>query len=301
MPCLHALTSHSDKPPWHNEKAEQVGNRRKRKVGSMDLPHWQTADYHYIASRATLIAFDLDGTMARSKMPMKREDAELLSKLTYSFPVAIISGGRWDLIDSQILSMISSSADLSRLHLMPTTGTRYYSWNGAGWVCQYEINIDPQDREHALASVRRRAQELGFWYPQDRVWGERIDDRGSQITFSALGQQAPVDAKEAWDPDGSRRQALAQVIQADLPELTVRAGGATSVDISVKGVDKSYAVRELAQTFSCPLKQIVFLGDRMTPEGNDYPAAKAGTYAIEVAGPQDTARFISRLLRELGR
>jgi len=35
----------------------------------------------------------------------------------------------------------------------------------------------------------------------EKTWGEQIEDRGSQITYSALGQQAPIEEKKKWDPD----------------------------------------------------------------------------------------------------
>ena len=94
------------------------------------FPTWDSIDYGYLAQKARLVAFDLDGTLARSKMPMKPPVARLFSDLTHLCPVAVISGGKWGLIDSQVLSMVSGTARLSNLHLMPTTGTRYYTWNG---------------------------------------------------------------------------------------------------------------------------------------------------------------------------
>ena len=92
--------------------------------------------------------------------------------------------------------------------------------------------------------MERHARELGIW--QARTWGPRIEDRGSQITFSALGQQAPVEAKEEWDPTNEKKNRLAEAVQKDVPHLAVRSGGSTSVDISNRGVDKAYAVRKLA-------------------------------------------------------
>ena len=267
------------------------------------FPTWDSIDYGYLVQKARLVAFDLDGTLARSKMPMKPPVARLFSDLTHLCPVAVISGGKWGLIDSQVLSMVSGTARLSNLHLMPTTGTRYYTWNGEGWECRYEITIDGDLKQKVMESLESRAQQLGLWYDDSRVRSDRIEDRGSQITFSALGQQAPVDEKEKWDPDGSRREALAKAVASDLPELTVRAGGSTSIDVSVKGIDKAYAVRKLAEAMECDIPDIVFVGDRMSPEGNDYPAAAAGTYAVKVTGPEDTEKFISRFIdarRKLG-
>lgn len=102
-------------------------------------------------------------------------------------------------------------------------------------------------------SLERHARELGLW--EQQVWGPRIENRGSQITFSALGQFAPVAAKQAWDRDNTKKQALVEAVKADLPHMRVRAGGYTSVDVSECGIDKAYAVRKLTQTLGIrPMK-----------------------------------------------
>lgn len=262
-------------------------------------PHIQESTQINIPNMLTtmeLIAFDLDGTLARSKKPMKADIAHALSELTTHYPVAIISGGAMSLVESQVTDVLEPQANRANMHLMPTTGTRYYTWNTHTnqWEQQYEYNLSDTDRITAQQSLEQHAKELGIW--QDHPWGERIEDRGSQITFSALGQNAPVEEKEQWDPDNTKKNALAQAVQQDLPHLQVRSGGSTSVDISEKGRDKSFAVHQLAHELNIPINHIVFVGDRMDPDGNDYPAALAGTYAIRVHGPEDTLELCTRIL-----
>jgi hypothetical protein len=58
-----------------------------------------------------------------------------------------------------------------------------------------------------------------------RAPGDIIEDRGSQITFSALAQAAPPEAKYAWDPDGSKKRKLRDYAAARLADLEVRGGG----------------------------------------------------------------------------
>ena len=143
-------------------------------------------------------------------------------------------------------------------------------------------------------SLERHARELGLW--EQQVWGPRIENRGSQITFSALGQFAPVAAKQAWDRDNTKKQALVEAVKADLPHMRVRAGGYTSVDVSECGIDKAYAVRKLTQTLGIRADEMVFVGDRMTPTGNDYPAVEAGAIGVRVENPQDTVQLLDALL-----
>lgn len=93
--------------------------------------------------------------------------------------------------------------------------------------------------------LRAGAQDLGLW--AEETWGPALEDRGSQVTYSALGQAAPVDAKLAWDPDNSKKEALRAYAAERLPDLEVRSGGSTSIDITKRGIDKAYGARN-----SCP-------------------------------------------------
>ncbi|WP_420829333.1 HAD-IIB family hydrolase [Bifidobacterium miconis] len=260
----------------------------------MRVRAWDNADCASMCRRMQAIAFDLDNTLASSRQPMKPDMAARFTELTRLLPVAVVTGGRHGLVVSQVLDVLGPDADLDNLHLMPTSGTRYYRWHDGAWRLEYAYDLSDGDFAAAVASLERRARELGLW--EDHVWGERIENRGSQITFSALGQGAPEEAKRAWDPDDERKRRLAAAVAADLPQLKVRPGGYTSIDVSLPGMDKSYAVRRLAESLGIEPADIVFVGDRMTPGGNDYPAAQAGAEAISVTGPADTVRLLDALL-----
>lgn len=258
---------------------------------------WNELDMDAVCARAKVIAFDLDNTLARSKKPMSGDMAHRVSRLTSLIPLAIVTGGSFGLVRSQVLDVLDDGAQRSNMHIMPTSGTRCYRWDGGQWKCVYEHDLSERDRSEATRCLRRRAQELGMWV--DKAWGPRIEDRGSQITFSALGQLAPVELKEAWDPTNEKKNRLAQAVAADLPHLAVRSGGSTSIDISERGVDKAYAVRRLADILRIDIGQIVFVGDRMDPDGNDYPAAVAGTVPVRVSGPCDTLKVCDRFIARL--
>ncbi|PLS30778.1 haloacid dehalogenase [Bifidobacterium margollesii] len=260
------------------------------------IHRWDSVDYRDLIARIDAIGFDLDTTLAVSKQPMTDEMAKAFSSLTHRMPCAVVSGGKYGLFERQIIARIGDMAERENLHLMPTSGTRYYAWDGREWRCRYAHDLDPDDRRAAIESLTRHAKEMGLWLDDDQVSGERIEDRGSQITFSALGQMATPAAKEAWDPDRRKKNALAAAVARDLPQLTVRSGGSTSVDVVAKGIDKSYAIRRLSQLLDVPVERIGFVGDRMDPDGNDYPTAVAGAFAVRVNGPDDTLAMIRGML-----
>ena len=259
---------------------------------------WKDLDLDEVCARAKIIGFDLDNTLAKSKQPMTDAMTGRFTELTHLIPIALISGGSYGVVCHQVLDRLDETADRDDLHVMPTSGTRYYRWNGREWTLVYDHDLDEVDRLAIVSSLERRAREQGVW--EEHVWGDRIEDRGSQITFSALGQWAPVEAKRDWDPDHTRKHRLALAVQADLPHMLVRTGGMTSVDVSKPGTDKSFAIATLADRLGIETGQIAFIGDRMDPGGNDYPAAVAGAMALRVSDPEDTLSLCDELIRRLG-
>jgi len=242
-----------------------------------------------------LVAFDLDDTLAPSKSAMPPLVAAALRDLLDVVEVCVISGGQWAQFDTQVLAHLHATpAEAARLHIMPTCGTRYLRHDGAEWNSVYEHLLTEEEREHVKALVYREARALGLW--EEETWGEVIEDRGTQVTFSALGQEAPLGAKRAWDPSGEKRIALADALTPHLSGLEVRAGGSTSVDITRAGVDKAYGIVALSKETGIPLADMLFVGDRLDPKGNDYPVKALGVACIETSGPDETVEVIRGII-----
>lgn len=246
-----------------------------------------------------IVAFDLDDTLAPSKSPLSSQMAQTLADLLRVRPVCIISGGRFEQFDAQVLQRLPGDADLSGLHLMPTCGTRYLRYEHGAWRQVYAHDLPEQQKAAAIAALESHARALGLWEPDDRVAGPRIEDRGSQITYSALGQRASVADKKRWDPDGVRRERLRAAVAAELPGLEVRAGGSTSIDITAQGIDKAYGIAALARQTGIGLDEMLFVGDRLMPGGNDYPVAELGVACQAVDGPDQTVAFLGELIPRL--
>lgn len=253
------------------------------------------------ATEYQLVAFDLDDTLAESKSPLQPQMAAALSRLLAVRPVCVISGGKFEQFERQLLAILPAEADLTKLHLMPTCGTRYLRHDGSNWREVHFHGLSDDQKQRAMRAVERHAKELGFWEPDERVRGARIEDRGSQITYSALGQQALVAAKKAWDPDGHKRAALRAAIAPDLPDLDVRGGGSTSIDITLRGVDKAYGIKELSRNTEIGLADMLFVGDRLEPGGNDRPVFDIGVDCQAVSGPAETLALVNSLVDQMTR
>lgn len=241
-----------------------------------------------------LIAFDLDGTLALSKQAIQPDMAETLANLLKIADVAVISGGDWPQFEKQVASRMTADADLSRLWLMPTTGTKLYTYRDGAWGAVYAELFDDAERAKIIDAFNASLEATG--QKPEQTWGERIEDRGSQITFSALGQQAPLEAKEHWDPDFAKRKVIQADLQQRLPGLAINMGGATSIDITRAGVDKAYGLKKLSTESGIPLDAMMFLGDAIFPGGNDYPAKTLGLDTVRVRDPQETIAVLTGII-----
>jgi HAD superfamily hydrolase (TIGR01484 family) len=240
-----------------------------------------------------LIVYDLDGTLAESKSPLDAEMAGLLHDLLGIVKVAVISGGAWTQFEGQLLSNLPHDERLANLSLLPTCGTQFFRY-GADWKKVYSEDLAADEKAKIESSLETAVSQAGF-KPQ-RLWGEQIEDRGSQITFSALGQQAPLAEKDKWDPDYAKRMKITAILDTLLPEFSVRMGGATSIDVTKPGIDKAYGIRKLRDILGIPLKEMIFIGDALFVGGNDYPAEEAGVVSIPVKSPEETKRVTEAII-----
>ena len=240
-----------------------------------------------------LIVFDLDGTLAESKSSLDAEMSALLSKLLGVVKVAVISGGDWPQFEKQLLSNFPHDNRLKNLSLLPTCGTKYYEYV-VNWEKIYSEDFTACEKGEIISSLKQTIESSGF--KAAKVWGDVIEDRGSQITFSALGQQAPIEEKKKWDPDFKKRKQMKERLDQLIPEFSVRLGGTTSVDITKPGIDKAYGIGKLRDTLGIAIKEMIFVGDALFPGGNDYPAKEAGALSIQVRDPDESKRVIEAII-----
>lgn len=254
--------------------------------------------------RRKVIAFDLDGTLAPTKSLLPDRMGELLSQLLDQYHVCVISGGKFGQFEKQLLNNLKASPDkLERLHIMPTCGTRYMKYELASheWKVVYAEDFNEDEKKEIIAVLEKVVKDLG--YDEKKVYGETIEDRGSQITFSALGQdivdhlgEEGVHIKEAWDPDNKKKQAIRDAAAELLPNFEVRVGGASSIDITKPGIDKAYGMKKLMGMLEISKEDIFFVGDRLTEDGNDYPVKAMGIDCMQISNWKETAMAVEAII-----
>ncbi|MDZ7744523.1 MAG: HAD-IIB family hydrolase [Candidatus Saccharibacteria bacterium] len=245
-----------------------------------------------------VIAFDLDDTLAVTKSPITDRMAELLGELLETHQVCVISGGNFEQFKKQVVDNLPIEHHLLlNMHLMPTCGTRYYRFNDIKqeWVCVYAEDIPETDKKRIIDALFYAAEETG--YLEKEPYGEIIEDRQSQITFSACGQQAPPKVKYAWDPDMKKRMKIREKIAPVLTDYEVRIGGTTSIDVTKPGIDKAYGMEKLMNVLEVGKEEILFVGDKLEEGGNDYPVKTIGIETIAVEDWEDTALVVETIIK----
>jgi hypothetical protein len=223
--------------------------------------------------------------------------AGLLARLLGVAKVAVISGGDWAQFEKQVLKLLPHDDSLKNLSLLPTCGAKFYRFDGS-WQKLYSEDFSADQTKSIIDALNHAVRQSGF--KSLKHWGELIEDRGSQITLSALGQQAPLKEKQKWDPNFAKRKVIQLILAPLIPEFSIELGGATSIDVTRPGVDKAYGIRKLRDTLNVAIDDMIFVGDAIFPGGNDYPAKQAGCDAIRVKDPHETKRVIEAICACLG-
>ena len=240
-----------------------------------------------------LIIFDLDGTLAKSKSAIDPEMGKLLKDLLDMAQIAIISGGDWPQFEKQVIEQLPKNTVLQNLSILPTCGTKFYQYK-KDWQKLYEENFTDEERKTILDNLQKAIKDADL--DIKKTWGDQIEDRGSQITFSALGQKAPLEEKKDWDPNFSKRKKIVEPLQKTLKAFSIGMGGTTSIDITKPGIDKAYGIQKLKDILKIDINEMLFIGDALFEGGNDHPARKTGADCIQVRDPEETKRIIETVI-----
>lgn len=245
----------------------------------------------------SLIIFDLDDTLAESKSQILPDMAQTLSRLLQIRKVAIITGGKYEQIIKQVVSQLPIDSNLGNLYLFPTCGASYYHFQNGEWSNVYEERLSPEDVKKIFAALKEAQIQAGV-ITEWPLYGEQIEDRGTQVSWSALGQQCPPNVKVTWDPDQKKRLSMLPYLAQMIPEYESRVGGATTIDVTRKWVDKKYGIYQMEKYLDIPLSDMLFIGDAIFPGGNDYACVEVGIDYKKTTGPEMTWELIEEIIHE---
>lgn len=250
-----------------------------------------------------LIVFDVDGTLAPTKSEMDREMAGLFKQLLAAKKVAVISGAKHEVMKMQLAGGLKANKNLlANLFLFPTTATTFLRHNKA-WKKVYALTLSKAQVKKIEDAFQRVFAEMDYQHPK-KIYGKLIEDRGSQVSVSFLGQDVVkilgkkgIKMKEEWKAKNTPlKLEVAGRVAKYLPEFEVHAAGFTTIDVTNKGIDKAYGLHQIEKHLHVPIKKMLFVGDAIFPGGNDYAIVRTGVDYMPVKNPEDTKKIIRHLL-----
>lgn len=252
-----------------------------------------------------VLAFDIDQTLNVAKTPIDDTIAKLLVQCLDHFEICPISGQKFDQFLVQIVDRLKdvgvTDEQLKHLHLFVAQGTQYYKYNGTEWVQVYNYPLTDEQVAKITATIEQSAKELGYWEADKLAPGDEIiENRLSQVTFSALGQKAGTEAKYAWDPDCKKREKIVARCKELAPEFDYEIGGTTSINAITPGMNKVFGMTHLLEELKVEKPDILYFGDMTQPGGNDYPVVEMGIDTITVRNHEDTGFALKGILGIIG-
>lgn len=240
-----------------------------------------------------IIIFDLDGTLTESKSNLDKEMASLISELLQLRCVAVTSGCSFLQFKNQFLSRLPRRANLRNLFLFPTCSASgyYYDRRRGRFYRAYSNQLSGHAVRRIIRSFETVFTKMSY-VPPRKTYESVFENRGSQLTFSALGQKAPLHLKQRWDPHQKKRLRIRRLLRMQLPDFEITIGGTTSIDITRKDVSKALCVKKLEAHLDAERKDMLFVGDALFRGGNDYIMRSTGITCVSVSGPEETKRLI---------
>lgn len=245
-----------------------------------------------------IIAFDLDDTLTPSKTLIDEEMVGLLSELAKGYMVSVISGGSFTQFQKQLEPLFTMEREIRKQFIfLPTTGSQIYQYNSAtdSFELTHEQKLPEEEKKKIVVTLQKVIDNPDFNIPNSPA-GDYVEDRGTQITFSALGQNAELSDKRIWDPDHAKRAKIKKVLEEELPLIAITVAGTTSIDLLPKGFSKGTALLTLLNYLTLSKEDLLFVGDALFPGGNDYAVFEAGILTVSVENSEDTKKWIREFL-----
>lgn len=211
-----------------------------------------------------IFIFDVDGTLTPSRSKIEEHFEKWFNywvdyQQSQGNQVWLISGSDLPKTIEQMGTELVNKMD----NCFNCMGNTLYSKGDMLYENKFELSYELRNYlEQAVA----QSEYPGAYPPH-------IESRPGMINFSVVGRGAVGDQRTEyykWDLVHNQRAQLAQQINTRFAadNIVAHVGGETGLDIALKGYDKSQIIKYITEP-------AVFIGDKMTPGGNDYPLRAA--------------------------
>jgi phosphomannomutase len=249
----------------------------------------------------------MDGTITLPRKKIEEENIASLCHLHKKYDIGIVTGSDIDYIKEQLDPLFQSKEfDLSKFHIFPCNGTKYYRWNNKYFDITYSndmIKFIGKSAYQALISILLTEQTIIALKHDLPFSGTFFQYRGSMLNWCPIGRQASDEDRLTWIDFDSKNEIrknilnnLKSIFLKKNFELNISLGGSTSFDIYPSGWDKTYVIKHLDA-----YEEVIFVGDATLEGQNDYSIytlLKDGnnTQSYTTSDPADTSKIIRELI-----
>ncbi|HEV3245346.1 MAG TPA: HAD-IIB family hydrolase [Candidatus Paceibacterota bacterium] len=241
------------------------------------------------------VVFDLDETLAESFKPPTSEMIGRLKRLLELFPVGVITGRTFSWVEPGFLPFMTDSPHIDRFYVFPESSAQCLQWDGSVWKELYSFTVGEEERVRIRAAIAESVAETKVLEGLPR-FGEQYLNKNGMVSFACLGYEVPADMKYTWDPGNERRKILKAAVAEKLPDLEVSLGGATTIDVTEKGQNKSRGINWFAEHLRIPAPDMLYIGDALYEGGNDFVVIGTGIETRETKDPQETLAITDEIL-----
>lgn len=209
--------------------------------------------------------FDVDGTLTHPLTEIDEEFADVFLTWLHDKKkkVYLVTGSNIEKTTTQLFTPFIDQCE----GIFTCSGNQFFSKGR-------------QVYEHEMKLPAGFIEDLQLYLENGTTWrrqtGKHIEIRPGMVNFSTVGRNASPDLREAyyaWDQRTSEREDIVEYITNIYPEVEVAIGGQISVDIYPKGRNKAQVVEKMHELHGEDV-EMIFVGDRNVPGGNDWPLAQ---------------------------
>jgi phosphomannomutase len=207
--------------------------------------------------------FDVDGTLTHPLMEVDEVFADVFLTWAATRKVYLVTGSNIEKTKKQLFESFLDQLD----GIFACSGNQFFQ-------------DGKEIYENKLVLPEKFVEDLELYLENGSAWrtktGQHIEIRPGMVNFSTVGRRSSPDLREAyykWDQIHHEREDMVEYINNLYPEFEVSIGGQISVDIYPVGKNKAQVVEKLREMHGDDV-EMIFVGDRCVPGGNDWPLAQ---------------------------
>lgn len=231
--------------------------------------------------------FDVDGTLTVSRQKIDPEFGQFFDRFCDQFDVYLVTGSDRPKTVEQIGDHLYNKVK----RVYNCSGNDVWEANNNVYTSDWKLQEEPWKYLESKLMYSRFMPKTGWHF----------EERPGMLNFSILGRRAKPWQRKAyieWDEKTNERQSIANEFNStygDKYNIVADVGGETGLDIYPRGCDKAQVLDKLDYS------EIIFVGDKMAPGGNDYSLAQAIIsnncgIAHHVSCWQDTEKYLKTFL-----